>query len=65
MPGKEGLIKVHYDTNRIGAINKQITVMSNAKTDRLVLTITGTINQKPAELMPEKNLNPLSSPINH
>ena len=65
MPGKEGLIKVHYDTNRIGAVNKQITVMSNAKTDRLVLTITGTINQKPAELMPEKTLNPLSSPINH
>ena len=65
MPGKDGIIKVHYDTNRIGAINKQITVMSNAKTNRVILQITGTVNAKPTELMPEKNLSPLSSPINH
>ncbi len=64
MPGKEGIIKVHYDTNRLGPIAKQITVMSNAITDRVILQITGLINAKPAELMPEKNTNLLSAPIN-
>lgn len=30
MPGKEGEIKVKYDTNRIGGFNKTITINSNA-----------------------------------
>lgn len=64
MPGKEGTIKVKYDTNRIGIIGKQITVMSNAKTDRVVLNITGKIEPKPAEQMPEKNLNQGAAPVN-
>jgi hypothetical protein len=49
MPGKEGAIKVHYDTHRIGSFTKTVTVTSNAKTDRVVLTIQGTVNAKPAE----------------
>ncbi len=65
MPGKEGSIKVKYDTNRIGIISKQITVMSNAKTDRVVLQIAGKIEPKPAEQMPEKDLTPGTSPVSH
>jgi hypothetical protein len=65
MPNKEGTIKVKYDTNRIGIISKQITVMSNAKTDRVVLSIAGKIEPKPAEQMPEKAINPGASPVNH
>lgn len=65
MPGKEGTIKVRYDTNRIGVISKQITVMSNAKTDRVVLNIAGKVEPKPAEQMPEKTLNQGAAPVNH
>lgn len=65
MPNKEGTIKVKYDTNRNGIISKQITVMSNAKTDRVVLSIAGKIEPKPAEQMPEKAINPGASPVNH
>ncbi|MDR1739662.1 MAG: DUF1573 domain-containing protein [Bacteroidales bacterium] len=44
-PGQKGIIKVHYDTNRIGGINKSITVSSNSvKSERIVLRITGTVN---------------------
>ena len=62
MPGKEGTIKVKYDTNRIGVIGKQITVMSNAKTERVVLQITGKIEPKPTEQMPEKTVTPGTTP---
>ncbi|NVN95734.1 MAG: DUF1573 domain-containing protein [Bacteroidetes bacterium] len=67
MPGKEGTIKVKYDTNRIGMIGKQITVMSNAKTERVVLQITGKIEPKPTEQMPEKTVTPgtTPAPISH
>jgi hypothetical protein len=46
-PGASSIIKVHYDTNRIGGINKTITVISNDATgnDRVVLRITGTVQQ--------------------
>jgi len=65
IPGKEGIIKVKYDTNRIGMIGKQITVMSNAKTDRVVLQITGKIEPKPTEQMPEKAASPATTPVSH
>jgi len=40
--GKKGVIKVHYDTKRIGAFTKTITVFSNVG-DPIVLTIKGTV----------------------
>ena len=41
LPEKKGEIKVHYDTNRMGAFSKTITVTSNA--DKVVLRIAGTV----------------------
>lgn len=41
MPSKSGEIKVHYDTNKMGAFSKTITVMSNAK--QVVLRIAGNV----------------------
>jgi outer membrane biosynthesis protein TonB len=46
-PGEKGTIKVHYDTQRMGSINKSVTVTSNGKTDRVVLRITGNITAPP------------------
>ncbi len=51
-PGKKGVIKVTYNTKRIGAINKSITVESNAVNNRVVLKINGNVAAKPAEAAP-------------
>lgn len=63
MPGKKETIKVKYDTNRIGPINKTITVTSNAKNSPVVLKITGNVVKKAEEnTMPEKTLNSAAAP---
>jgi len=54
LPGKSSKISVKYDTRRMGTINKSITVLSNAKTSSVVLSIKGKIIPKPVETMPEK-----------
>lgn len=51
-PGKKSVIKVKYNTQRIGAINKSITVESNATNNRVVLNIKGNVSTKPAEAAP-------------
>jgi hypothetical protein len=43
MPGQSDKIKVTYDSNRLGAINKQVTVMSNATNSPIVLQIKGSV----------------------
>lgn len=64
LPGKKESIKVKYDSNRVGPINKTITVMSNAKNSPVVLKITGNIIQKPQDnTVPEKNVSSGSVPV--
>jgi len=46
MPGKKGEIKVHYDTNRVGAFQKNITIYSNAKTVEFTIFIKGVVVTK-------------------
>lgn len=55
LPGKSDTIKVTYNTNNVGGINKTVTVTSNAKTARLVLQIKGTVTPKPVTTLPEKS----------
>jgi hypothetical protein len=50
LPGKAGVIKVKYDTNRIGAIYKNVMVNSNAKSGTITLTIKGNVEAKPTEV---------------
>ncbi len=45
MPGEKAVIKVSYDTKRLGAFSKTITVSSNAKQKQYVLHIKGTVVQ--------------------
>lgn len=45
-PGKQGVIIVKYDTNRIGSFNKSITVNSNAANSTVILQIKGLVAQK-------------------
>lgn len=48
-PGASGVIKVGYDTKRVGAFTKTITITSNSKTPETVLTIKGVVNAAPVE----------------
>lgn len=52
LPGKSSVIKVHYDSNRVGPFTKTVSVSSNAKSGTVVLTIKGTVEAKPAEAAP-------------
>jgi len=64
LPGKKESIKVKYDTNRMGPINKTITVMSNAKNSPVVLKITGNIIKNPDDnTIPEKNVGTGAVPV--
>ena len=55
LPGESDVIKVTYRTNRSGAINKTVTVTSNAlKNSTVVLRIKGRVLEQAAEAMPEK-----------
>lgn len=48
-PGASAELKVRYATDRPGAINKTITVTTNANPADVILNITGTVKPKPAE----------------
>jgi hypothetical protein len=63
LPGKSDVIKVTYATHNIGPINKTVTVTSNAKTNRIILSIKGTVNPKPADQAPEKTNDNTATPI--
>ena len=53
MPGDTAKIKVTYDTRRLGPINKQITVRSNAKNGTMILRIKGKVI-RPTQEAPKK-----------
>ena len=55
-PGASGIVKVKYDSNRVGVFTKTVTVTSNAKNSPVTLSIKGTI-EGPAqeEAFPGKN----------
>ncbi|MEI6435900.1 MAG: DUF1573 domain-containing protein [Bacteroidota bacterium] len=63
LPGKSEVIKVTYNTNNVGGINKTVTVNSNAKTARVVLQIKGTVTPKPTTTMPEKPTEQVAAPV--
>jgi|ERR1035437_1779 hypothetical protein len=52
-PGETSAIKATYDTKRIGAFTKTVTVTSNAKDPSKILTIHGVIEgENPTSTMP-------------
>jgi len=61
MPGKTSSIKVKYNT-RVGAINKTITVISNAEEKpKVELRIRGTVKKKEEPTLPEKQPNSMQA----
>ena len=63
LPGKSNVIKVKYDTQRVGGIYKTVTVTSNAKSGNVVLTIKGTVEAKPVETDFPENTTPAGAPV--
>ncbi len=47
LPGKSGVIKIKYDTKRVGRFEKNITISSNAKFASKKVKIKGEIKAKP------------------
>jgi hypothetical protein len=45
MPGKKGTIKAIYTAKSSGMISKQVTVQSNAQTDRIRLQLKGNVKE--------------------
>jgi len=58
LPGQTGVLKVNYDTKRVGPINKTVTITSNAKTSNKTVRIAGTIEAVPTEETMPVNDNP-------
>lgn len=55
-PGATASIKVKYDTNRVGPINKSVTITSNASNEPTkVIRIKGTVNAAPQGGAPVNN----------
>lgn len=63
LPGQSEMIKVKYDTKRVGMINKSIHVYSNAKVSPLTLKIKGKIEAPGATKAPTKEVNKAGSPV--
>ncbi|MBI9038344.1 MAG: DUF1573 domain-containing protein [Bacteroidales bacterium] len=64
LPGQTDEIKVTYATKRIGPINKNVTIYSNAKNKQVILRIKGKVIAKPSETLPEKSVDNTASPVN-
>jgi hypothetical protein len=64
LKGKSASVKVKYDTNRVGPINKTITVMSNAKVASIQLKIVGNVVEASnGAQMPQNNVNQSAAPV--
>jgi hypothetical protein len=58
-PGASSTIKVTYDTKRVGAFNKSVTITSNAKSSVKTIVIKGDVKATPQEeTFPAKKVSP-------
>jgi len=64
LPGQSKVIKVKYDTKRIGIINKTIHVYSNATTPSITLRIKGKVVGKQNSSIPAKKMKESAAPVN-
>jgi hypothetical protein len=58
-PGKTSSIKVSYNTQNVGMISKSVYVTSNAEEERITLSITGSVSERPKEIVPENKTSPI------
>lgn len=49
MPGETSEIEIRYDTQRVGSINKMVTITTNEGEHQRILVVKGTVTEKKAE----------------
>jgi len=64
MPGKTATITVKYNTNKVGPINRSVTVKSNSVDGDVVLSIKGQVKPKQEEALPDKQQSPMQTTPN-
>jgi hypothetical protein len=60
MPGESGVIEINYDTQRVGPINKTVTIQTNEGDEEQKLYIKGNISPDEEETLPKSNGNIIS-----
>jgi len=61
-PGKSAVIKVKYDTKRIGLINKSVTIQSNAtNAPTKIIRIKGEVKAPSGDASPVKSEGPVNN----
>ena len=64
MPGETAVIKVKYDSKRVGPINKSVTISSNATNEPTkVIRIKGMIEAAPKEETTPVKETPVGAPV--
>ncbi len=64
MPGESGEIEISYDTQRVGPINKTVTIQTNEGDEEHKLFIKGNISPDEEETLPKTNGNILTPKSN-
>jgi len=65
MPGDTGVIEVKYDTRRLGVINRQITINSNAEEPNIVIRLRGSVVDTLDDKAPEKPVDRNGMPVSN
>lgn len=60
MPGEKGVIEIRYDTQRVGPINKTVSVSTNESDEETRVTIKGNISAEEDQTLPKTGGNILS-----
>jgi len=58
MPGESDIIKVKYNTRKVGKFSKSVSIFTNTNPERTVLRIKGTVidPNKPGPIRKEKSI---------
>ena len=60
MPGERGVIEIRYDTQRIGPINKSVTVTTNESEQESRISLKGNISADEEQTLPKNEGNILT-----
>jgi hypothetical protein len=60
MPGEKGIIEIRYDTQRVGPINKTVSVSTNENEEETRITIKGNISADEEQTLPKNDGNILT-----
>ncbi len=60
MPGEKGVIEIRYDTQRVGPINKTVSVTTNESDQETRISLKGNISSEEEQTLPKSDGNILA-----